>query len=324
MEKKKKIIIGAIVGVCALAVVITVLCFVFIKNDKEIDNKPANNEQKLEYTVTFDTDGGDEIESIKVAKGKTISLPENPKKEGYIFDGWTLEGEKFDLETKIEENITLKATWKTEENETENKEETTKPVSETKKENYKCPEGYTLEGTSCKKEIRKKGKATCPSGSFEVNGNCIEIKGSSRMDSVKKCKTYTYVSDNNGHTETSEGILITIPNAYSYCVYGVVTDSYEQQSQYNCTSRGHNWTNGKCYYAKTDPGKNMDFSCSNANYIYISNPNSYSGVNGLNSGCFPKVDYVVNCPDSSYSGTIHPVDGAICTKTETVPATKIG
>ena len=43
----------------------------------------------IEYTVTFNTDGGSEVASIKVTYGSAITLPEkNPTKEGYTFKEW--------------------------------------------------------------------------------------------------------------------------------------------------------------------------------------------------------------------------------------------
>ena len=44
---------------------------------------------KKKYTITFDTAGGDKIDSVVVEKGNTVPEPVKPTKEGYIFDGWT-------------------------------------------------------------------------------------------------------------------------------------------------------------------------------------------------------------------------------------------
>lgn len=72
--------------------------------------------EKDEYcTVSFDTDGGSEIADVVVEKGSTISAPENPEKEGYIFVGWYMDPE-FDTvflfdEDVITEDITLYALW---------------------------------------------------------------------------------------------------------------------------------------------------------------------------------------------------------------------
>ena len=40
------------------------------------------------YTVTFDSCGGSPVESIKIQHGKTISAPEDPVQEGFLFVGW--------------------------------------------------------------------------------------------------------------------------------------------------------------------------------------------------------------------------------------------
>ena len=64
-----------------------------------------------EYKVTFDTDGGSQVSSIMVKKYRKISPPEDPTKEGYIFDGWYLDDEEFDFDTRITKGLTLKAHW---------------------------------------------------------------------------------------------------------------------------------------------------------------------------------------------------------------------
>lgn len=41
------------------------------------------------YTLSFNTDGGSPLESINQPFGSTIFAPEDPLKEGYIFNGWS-------------------------------------------------------------------------------------------------------------------------------------------------------------------------------------------------------------------------------------------
>lgn len=62
-------------------------------------------------TVTFDTDGGSEIEPLEVAKGKITSAPIAPTKDGYTFVEWQKDGEKFEFPAIIDENIVLVAKW---------------------------------------------------------------------------------------------------------------------------------------------------------------------------------------------------------------------
>lgn len=68
--------------------------------------------EAIEYIkVTFDTDGGNTIKSQIIEKGTTIETPEIPAKEGYVFKYWAFEDTIFDLSTKLEKDITLKAIY---------------------------------------------------------------------------------------------------------------------------------------------------------------------------------------------------------------------
>ena len=71
--------------------------------------------------VTFDLDGGildgavDGVYTVNTWTGNYIHLPEEPEKEGYEFDGWTLDenvyraGQSFTVKA---DSITFKALWK--------------------------------------------------------------------------------------------------------------------------------------------------------------------------------------------------------------------
>ncbi len=89
-----------------------------------------------EYTVTFDSNGGTTVSSQTVKEGKTLVEPKEPTYEGYTFDGWELDGVKFDFNTKITKDITLKASWTKNANanpdEPNNPEEPVKPEEPTK------------------------------------------------------------------------------------------------------------------------------------------------------------------------------------------------
>lgn len=61
------------------------------------------------YIVTFDTDGGTEIEPILVYENEKISAPSAPIKEGFIFVGWYLGNVLFNFNTAITADITLVA-----------------------------------------------------------------------------------------------------------------------------------------------------------------------------------------------------------------------
>lgn len=63
------------------------------------------------YTVTFDTNGGNEIEPITIKEGENLKDIEEPKKEGYLFVNWYKSGIEYNLDKPIDEDITLKANW---------------------------------------------------------------------------------------------------------------------------------------------------------------------------------------------------------------------
>ncbi len=94
--KKKKIIIGVIIGLIVLVTIIFVLFQGCVKK----------------YTVTFDSNGGTSVNSVQVKANEKVEKPRDPTKDGYEFEGWFLEEELFDFDTKIEKNITLVAHWK--------------------------------------------------------------------------------------------------------------------------------------------------------------------------------------------------------------------
>ena len=103
--------------------------------------------------VAFDTDGGKEVPgNQKIDSGKQITRPENPKKQGYIFEGWyyiNKDGKEaeWNFEDPVYENMTLKAKWK-EEPKTEAasttgttaEEKTTKAASTVEKESTDIPD----------------------------------------------------------------------------------------------------------------------------------------------------------------------------------------
>ena len=83
--------------------------------DKEIpETMPAENItvkaqwEINQYTITFDTNGGNEIDSITQDYGTAITAPADPTRKGYTFKGW----DKEIPETMPAENITVKAQWK--------------------------------------------------------------------------------------------------------------------------------------------------------------------------------------------------------------------
>lgn len=65
------------------------------------------------YRVSFDVNGGSSsVYSQMIEEGKKARKPSNPYRHGYDFVEWQLDGERFDFDSAITEDITLKAIWK--------------------------------------------------------------------------------------------------------------------------------------------------------------------------------------------------------------------
>ena len=95
-SKKKLIIIISIVAVFLIGLIVALILLLG---------------GKKKYTVTYDTDGGNKIESREVEEGATVPRPANPTKEGYIFKEWTYGGTPYYFNVGITGNMTLKASW---------------------------------------------------------------------------------------------------------------------------------------------------------------------------------------------------------------------
>ena len=69
------------------------------------------------YTVTFDTQGGSEIEKQVVEEECYIEKPADPVKEGYTFIGWVdANGNAFNFDQAVTSDVTVVAEWKSENN----------------------------------------------------------------------------------------------------------------------------------------------------------------------------------------------------------------
>ena len=67
---------------------------------------------KITYAVTFDSDGGNKVDSQTVAHGDSAEVPLSPTKQNNRFIGWYLGETLWDFENnKVSSDITLKAKW---------------------------------------------------------------------------------------------------------------------------------------------------------------------------------------------------------------------
>ena len=85
-------------------------------NPDSAGSAPAESAGKTEdqasYMVRFDPADGSKPTQSTVKTGTLVSPPQqNPQRQGFRFDGWTLDGQPYDLQTPILRDTTLKAQW---------------------------------------------------------------------------------------------------------------------------------------------------------------------------------------------------------------------
>ena len=82
-------------------------------NDSIYDMYDSGNLELLKkYTVEFDTNGGESnISDQEVLRNRLATIPTQPTKEGYTFKGWQLNGQNYDFNTPVTQDIKLTAKW---------------------------------------------------------------------------------------------------------------------------------------------------------------------------------------------------------------------
>ena len=193
---------------------------------------------------------------LKVVEcGKEISLPINPTKEGYSFISWVDKNETPILDKALLacEEITIYARWKKE----ETKKQDNKQSTDNKKKTYKCPSGYTLNGTKCISEV-------------SATDGCAS--GYTWSSKVNKCVAKTTAIDGDCPTgyvwSSSESVCVTFKDQIKTCVYSqyrgsgfLYDDGYcyhgtnpNAKSKTQCEDTyGNVWYNGVCYLEKSTP-----------------------------------------------------------------------
>ena len=66
---------------------------------------------KQNFMVYFDPNGGTSVDNQVVAQGNRAVYPVPPTRNGYIFDGWTLDGETYNFDMPVNGSFVLVANW---------------------------------------------------------------------------------------------------------------------------------------------------------------------------------------------------------------------
>ena len=80
------------------------------KNSSQ-STKPSSTSNVNNYTVTFNSNGGSNVPNQTIEEGKKATKPSNPTREGYNFSVWLLNGNIYDFNSSVTQNITLVASW---------------------------------------------------------------------------------------------------------------------------------------------------------------------------------------------------------------------
>lgn len=168
--------------------------------EKEVE-EPKEEEPKedKEYVVTFDTDGGNSIQSIKVKENEKIGTLQKPVKDGFTFVSWLLDDKEIDEDYVVTKDITLKAKW----------EEVITPVESL------IDSAKKLINDSY--EITKAGeiKITHDTCTIEL-ANKTDLEKITRDESDKNIKlTFNITCDNDTSTKEVTGIIKKSPYTFT-------------------------------------------------------------------------------------------------------------
>lgn len=219
MKKFKKLLFLSIIFVLSIIVV-------GCGDEGSLDNKSQS------YKVIFNSKGGTTVKTQIVEKGKKVKKPADPKKEGYIFDGWYFIKNEliyfYDFDNAVSKNITLVANWKIKGG--NNASSTIKTLSITK------PSSNSLiidNITKAKKEIKDFDVVSANPTLQEtaVDDKCsVEWQNKETLNSIVRdvadTKVYLTAIINCGSTRAEVPVVATIKKStytYSTVEKGIVT-----------------------------------------------------------------------------------------------------
>lgn len=91
---------------------LVVRAFVTVRNAEGlIETFYSNNQYDDVAIVTFDTDGGNEIDPVAIKAGTAVQKPADPERPLHEFLGWFVGETEFDFDTLINEDTIITAKW---------------------------------------------------------------------------------------------------------------------------------------------------------------------------------------------------------------------
>ena len=246
--------------------------FVYIRETGIVDGTYANSNYGVSpafrignvsssYTITYDTDGGSTIDNQTVFEGDSAIKPENPTKEGYVFDNWFTDDTYetlFDFYSVIDHDTTIYAHFKL-----SSSDVCDNNINNTRLSNNTCANNENIvvgNGIVCKRATRlheeKCGNGSCKDSSYSI-GDTITY-GNCGTDGVLNSGD-AFTCDVNG-----DGTFDELTERFYYV-----------SEYYNTTLKQFDTTTATLiYYNNVSNG----ISCNNGEAHYYNN----EGMNGLN------------------------------------------
>lgn len=83
-------------------------------DDSTVGKSNGSGGGSVSYIVKYETNGGSKISNSSVSKNEKLTRPNDPTKDGYVFDGWYIDEsltEAYDFGEKVTKGFTLYAKW---------------------------------------------------------------------------------------------------------------------------------------------------------------------------------------------------------------------
>lgn len=111
-EEKKRVFLIVVLIILIIVYTFELISLGILKKNegKRLDEDIVDKE--IYYTISFDEDNGSQLNHLKIKENDKLELYV-PVKEGFIFNGWTLNEEIIYNGYVVTDNLLLKALWKT-------------------------------------------------------------------------------------------------------------------------------------------------------------------------------------------------------------------
>ena len=207
-----------------------------VVNKEEIDDIGTNLEEaRKTFTITFNSNGGSKVASQNVFEGEKVSAPMSPTKSGYTFVEWQLDGIKYNFNNEVVNDIELKAIWKKNKVETEEKPSNTDKDDENQSSTDKDDENQNtgvvenpndddqntdnpnvppvVEEKPIGSYVIPNRKAVCEQWTHEIDGEIITGTSLNFSEVSKYVDMWTnyygyFYTDPNGYLYIAEGLAI--------------------------------------------------------------------------------------------------------------------